>query len=144
MPPPLIQVEIRAESKNQSPKRSHARILPHRLWIAQRELRDLFAFAEKFCPCNHLAMTHQDIQKQFEEIETRLQRHSLFYMDEVLPAIQKLRMDIENLWISNDRFTELERAVADIAQIVYDRKTRHKADSRLRPRPNQQSHVRAN
>jgi hypothetical protein len=61
-----------------------------------------------------------------------LDSHSLFYMREVMPVVEKLRGEITRLWISNDRFTELERAVADLAYIIYDRKNR-KADSRVRP-----------
>jgi len=80
-------------------------------------------------------MTLQDIRTTFQEIEKKLHNHSMLYLNEIKPALDKLQKDMEALWVSNDRFTELERAVADIALVVYDRPSRSRADSRIRPRP---------
>jgi len=74
----------------------------------------------------------EDIQKTLTLITDRLENHSHFVIKDILPQLEVLQRQVAKLWISEDRFTELERAVADIAGVVYQRRTGKPADSRVR------------
>jgi len=76
-------------------------------------------------------MTEEQLQRRFETIEQRLDAQSLYILNELMPVLEKVRGDHQRLWVSNDRFTELERAVADVAMALLDKRT-GKADSRVR------------
>lgn len=91
------------------------------------------AFATGFYPYYDFRMTDKEVEAAIAAMNKRLDAHSLYIINEVMPAIEKARAELARIWVSNDRFTELERAVADIAMVVYDRKSRKRADSRVRP-----------
>jgi hypothetical protein len=70
-----------------------------------------------------------ELENKFAVFKSRLDRHSAAILDEILPALDKIDIQLNRLIVSNDRFMELERAVADIAVAVYDQRTK-KADKR--------------
>jgi hypothetical protein len=77
------------------------------------------------------------LEQSVQALEGRLRSHGNYVMHDILPLLDRIREDMDALWISNDRFTELERAVADMALTLYGReqvRRRTPADSRLRPR----------
>jgi hypothetical protein len=106
------------------------------VWIFLAELSVCTAikqFDRSFLVLHNYCMTQKQLEKRIEAIEQRLDGHSKFLVNEVIEGLASVRDEMQLLVVSNDRFTELERAVADIAMVVYDRKTRRKADSRVRP-----------
>lgn len=64
-------------------------------------------------------MTQQELQSEVEDLRRRLDAHSAFYLNEVEPALRRLRKDVAALLVSDARFKELEESVADIAVLLY-------------------------
>lgn len=74
------------------------------------------------------------LEQSVDALRNRVTSQSTFIMNELLPVLDKMREDMDALWISNDRFTELERAVADVRIALFHEQEYRQADRRLRPR----------
>jgi hypothetical protein len=72
---------------------------------------------------NELDKWKRDIERTVKAIDLRVSGHSKFLATDVAPELDLLRKQIERLWVSNKRFTDLEQAVADIAAVVYKNRT---------------------
>ena len=59
--------------------------------------------------------------------------HSKWVIHEMLPELDALREQVESLWISDERFKDLEQAIATLAQDFYEGRAGHPIDSRSRP-----------
>lgn len=58
------------------------------------------------------------IEERIAELEERADNQSKFLAMTVGPALEEVAEQMGKVWISDDRFRELERAVADIAAII--------------------------
>ena len=63
----------------------------------------------------------------------RLDAQSLYLINEVIQAVEKVRAATSPASGSPTTASPSWSAVADIAMVVYDRKSRRRADSRVRP-----------
>jgi hypothetical protein len=68
-----------------------------------------------------------------ETVLARLESHSKYVIHEILPRLDHLAKQMEQLWMSDNQFKELEEAVADLAHSVYESRTEKRIDSRRRP-----------
>ena len=77
---------------------------------------------------------HEQLNARLDELERRLANHSNFLLNDIQPLLQTLRAGIDDLTITQDRFNQLEEAVADIAIIVFNQKAKWPVDRRGRTR----------
>jgi hypothetical protein len=61
-------------------------------------------------------MTPTEIDQAFDRIRMRLDAHSRYIANEVIPELYGIREEMTRLWITEKRFRKLEQSVADLRQ----------------------------
>jgi hypothetical protein len=99
------------------------------MWITLQVSPDPEAIAQFDIPvsvCQTEYMKDPTIPERMETLEGqmatligRMDSHSQYIVTTLLPQLDALERKLTKVWVSDERFTELGDAVADIAAMVY-------------------------
>lgn len=79
----------------------------------------------------------QILELEVQNIKQTIKNHDLYYLSEVLPKFRQLQEEFERVWMTDQRFKDLEGAVAKLADEIHFMRTgkrlRRSVDDRTRP-----------